>query len=112
MEQVANRRCVGGWQQRFRHRSVVLGCEMTFSLYLPPQAQHGAVPGLTWLSGLTCTDDNFVHKAGAQRYAAQHGIALLAPDTSPRGTEVPGDPAGSWDFGLGAGFYVNATQAP
>ncbi len=85
---------------------------MTFSLYLPPQAEEGAVPVLIWLSGLTCTDENFVAKAGAQRYAAEHGIAILAPDTSPRGEGVPGDPEGAWDFGLGAGFYVNATQAP
>jgi S-formylglutathione hydrolase len=85
---------------------------MTFSLYLPPQAQSGPVPLLTWLSGLTCTDENFVIKAGAQRYAAEQGIALLAPDTSPRGETVPGDPDGAWDFGLGAGFYVNATEEP
>jgi S-formylglutathione hydrolase len=85
---------------------------MHFSLYLPPQAEERAVPLLIWLSGLTCTDENFVIKAGAQRYAAEHGIAVLAPDTSPRGDAVPADPEGAWDFGLGAGFYVNATQAP
>ena len=105
-------RCFGGWQKRYRHRSVVLDCEMTFSLYLPPQAEERQVPLLTWLSGLTCTDENFVIKAGAQRYAAEYGVAMLAPDTSPRGEGVPGDPEGAWDFGLGAGFYVNATQAP
>ena len=85
---------------------------MHFSLYLPAQAEERAVPLLIWLSGLTCTDENFVIKAGAQRYAAEHGIAVLAPDTSPRGDAVPADPDGAWDFGLGAGFYVNATQAP
>lgn len=112
MEQIASSRCFGGWQNRYRHRSAVLGCDMHFSLYLPPQSTTAPVPLLTWLSGLTCTDENFTIKAGAQRYAAEHGIALLAPDTSPRGEGVPADPEGAWDFGLGAGFYVDATQAP
>ena len=112
MEQLGASRCFGGSQQRFRHHSAVLNCAMTFSLYLPPQAEQATVPVLTWLSGLTCTDENFVAKSGAQRYAAEYGMALLVPDTSPRGEGVPGDPAGGWDFGLGAGFYVNATQAP
>ncbi|MFM7272742.1 MAG: S-formylglutathione hydrolase, partial [Gammaproteobacteria bacterium] len=112
MEQIASSRCFGGWQNRYRHRSEVLGCTMHFSLYLPPQAEAGAVPLLTWLSGLTCTDENFTTKAGAQRHAAERGIALLAPDTSPRGEGVPGDPDGAWDFGLGAGFYLDATEAP
>jgi S-formylglutathione hydrolase len=85
---------------------------MTFSIYLPPQAQHQAVPLLYWLSGLTCNDENFVQKAGAQRYAAEHGITIVCPDTSPRGEGVAQDPEGEWDFGLGAGFYVNATQSP
>ena len=85
---------------------------MTFSIYLPPQAQHQTVPLLYWLSGLTCNDENFVQKAGAQRYAAEHGIAIVCPDTSPRGEGVAQDPEGEWDFGLGAGFYVNATQSP
>ncbi len=110
--ELSSTRCSGGWQKRYRHRSAVLDCEMHFSLYLPPQAEERAVPLLIWLSGLTCTDENFVIKAGAQRYAAEHGIAVLAPDTSPRGDAVPADPEGAWDFGLGAGFYVNATQAP
>ena len=110
--ELSSTRCSGGWQKRYRHRSAVLDCEMHFSLYLPPQAEERAVPLLVWLSGLTCTDENFVIKAGAQRYAAEHGIAVLAPDTSPRGDAVPADPEGAWDFGLGAGFYVNATQAP
>ncbi|MEZ5529514.1 MAG: S-formylglutathione hydrolase [Porticoccaceae bacterium] len=112
MEQIDAHRCFGGQQLRFRHPSAVLGCEMTFSIYLPPQVAHQSVPVLYWLSGLTCTDENFVIKAGAQRYAAEYGIALVAPDTSPRGEGVPDDPQGEYDFGLGAGFYVNATQQP
>ncbi len=85
---------------------------MNFSIFLPPQAESGNVPVLYWLSGLTCTDENFVQKAGAQRYATQYGVAIVAPDTSPRGDGVPDDPDGAYDFGLGAGFYVNATQDP
>ena len=85
---------------------------MTFSIYLPPQADSAAVPVLYWLSGLTCTDENFVAKAGAQRVAALLGMAIIMPDTSPRGEHVSDDPDGAWDFGLGAGFYVNATEAP
>jgi len=112
MEQIDVHRCFGGQQLRFRHPSAVLNCNMTFSIYLPPQAERGVVPVLYWLSGLTCTDENFVTKAGAQRYAAERGIAIVAPDTSPRGEGVPDDPEGAYDFGLGAGFYVNATQAP
>ncbi|TDG13617.1 S-formylglutathione hydrolase [Seongchinamella unica] len=112
MEKIAENRCFGGRQLRYQHRSAVLDCDMTFSVYLPPQAAQGKVPVLYWLSGLTCTDENFVTKAGAQRYAAEHGIAVVAPDTSPRGGDVPDDPQGAWDFGLGAGFYVNATEDP
>ena len=104
--------CFGGEQRRYRHGSGVLNCDMVFSLFLPPQAGHGSVPLLTWLSGLTCTDENFVTKAGAQRAAAETGMAILAPDTSPRGDEVPDDPEGAYDFGHGAGFYLNATQEP
>ena len=85
---------------------------MNFSIYLPPQASNGKVPLLYWLSGLTCTDENFVTKAGAQQFAAKHGIAIVAPDTSPRGEGVADDPEGAWDFGLGAGFYLNATEVP
>ena len=110
MEIIASNKCFGGWQHRLRHRSTALQCEMTLSLYLPPAAERGAVPVLYWLSGLTCNDQNFVTKAGAQRYAAEHGVALVAPDTSPRGADVA-DAAG-WDLGQGAGFYLNATQAP
>jgi len=112
VEKVAENRCFGGRQLRYRHASQALGCDMHFSIYLPPQAEEGPVPVLYWLSGLTCTDENFVNKAGAQRYAAEHGIAVVAPDTSPRGEGVPDDPDGAWDFGLGAGFYVNATEQP
>lgn len=111
-ETVSSIACFGGRQFKLKHRSEVLGCEMTFSVYLPPQAAKGLVPTIWWLSGLTCTDDNFVQKAGAQRYAAEAGVAIVCPDTSPRGDGVPDDPDGAWDFGLGAGFYVNATQSP
>lgn len=112
LETLAASRCFDGEQLRLRHASTALDCSMTFSVYLPPQANAGPVPVLYWLSGLTCTDENFVTKAGAQRYAAEAGIALVAPDTSPRGDGVPDDAEGAWDFGLGAGFYVNATEAP
>ena len=113
LTEIAANRCFGGWHKRLRHRSAVLGCDMVFAVYLPPQAAAGRpVPVLYWLSGLTCTDENFMQKAGAQRMAAELGIAIVAPDTSPRGPDVPGDPDGAWDFGLGAGFYVNATQEP
>jgi S-formylglutathione hydrolase len=110
MELIASNKCFEGWQQRLRHYSSTLQCDMVFSIYLPPQAQSRRVPVLYWLSGLTCNDQNFVTKAGAQQFAAQHGVALVAPDTSPRGDAVADD--GGWDLGQGAGFYVNATQAP
>ena len=112
LETVAANRCFGGWHRRLRHRSAAVGCDMAFAIYLPPQAESGPVPVLYWLSGLTCSDENFMQKAGAQRLAAELGIALVAPDTSPRGTGVPGDPDGAWDFGVGAGFYLNATEEP
>ncbi|MEP3525127.1 MAG: S-formylglutathione hydrolase [Hyphomicrobiales bacterium] len=102
----------GGMQKRYSHSSSACNCEMTFSVFLPPQAGNGPVPVLYWLSGLTCTDENFVQKAGAQAHAAEHGIAIVAPDTSPRGEGVADDAEGAYDFGLAAGFYVNATQAP
>lgn len=101
----------GGWLNRYRHHSAVCHCDMTFSVYLPPKAEQDKVPAVYWLSGLTCTDDNFRVKAGAQRYAAELGLALVIPDTSPRGAEVPDVPE-RYDLGQGAGFYVNATQAP
>ncbi|HEY9033264.1 MAG TPA: S-formylglutathione hydrolase [Pseudomonadales bacterium] len=112
MQQLARNKCFGGWQEQYSHASSVNHCDMRFSIFLPPQAAHGKVPVLYWLSGLTCSDENFVHKAGAQRYAAEHGIAIVAPDTSPRGDEVPDDEQQAWDFGLGAGFYVAATREP
>lgn len=110
LERIARARCFGGWQETWEHPSQVLSCPMRFGLYLPPQAAHGPVPVLLFLSGLTCTHDNFVVKAGAQRGAAARGLALLVPDTSPRGPLVPDDPA--WDLGQGAGFYLDATQPP
>ena len=112
LEKIGFNLSFGGQQLRFKHRSAILQCDMTFSIYLPPQAEQESVPVLYWLSGLTCTDENFVTKAGAQRYAAELGIAIVCPDTSPRGDEVPDDPDGAYDFGLGAGFYVNATEQP
>jgi S-formylglutathione hydrolase len=113
IEQVGANKMFGGKQLKFKHKSAVLSCDMIFSVYLPPNAKPGSkVPVIYWLSGLTCTDDNFVQKAGAQQYAADAGVAIVCPDTSPRGEDVPGDPNKAWDFGLGAGFYVNATQAP
>ena len=110
LERVEHRACFGGWQDVYRHRSSVLDCDMNFAIYLPPQAESGPVPVLYWLSGLTCSEQNFITKAGAQRYAAEHGIAIVCPDTSPRGDEVAD--AEGYDLGKGAGFYVNATQAP
>ena len=101
----------GGYLNRYTHDSESCHCEMTFSVYLPPQAASGEVPALYWLSGLTCNDDNARVKAGAQRYAAEHGIAIIFPDTSPRGDDVA-DEADRYDLGKGAGFYLNATQAP
>ncbi len=111
MERIERIREFGGWLERYRHASTCCHSDMTFSVYLPPQAEKGRVPAVYWLSGLTCTDDNFRIKAGAQRYAAEHGLALVIPDTSPRGAEVP-DVTERYDLGQGAGFYVNATRAP
>ncbi len=112
LELLANQRCFGGEQRRYKHSSDTLQCDMVFSAFLPPQAQRGPVPVVYYLSGLTCTDENMVAKGGAQRKAAELGLAIIAPDTSPRGEGVPDDPDGGWDFGLGAGFYLNATQPP
>ena len=110
LERIEHRACFGGWQDVYEHASSTLDCTMRFAIYLPPQAADGPVPVLYWLSGLTCTEQNFITKAGAQRYAAEHGIAIVCPDTSPRGDEVAD--ADGYDLGKGAGFYVNATQAP
>ncbi|MEF7617110.1 S-formylglutathione hydrolase [Aquincola sp. MAHUQ-54] len=103
--------CFGGEQRFYRHDSSAIGLPMRFGVYLPPQAAQGRVPVLTYLAGLTCNEETFAIKAGAQRFAAEHGIALLMPDTSPRGANVPGE-ADAWDFGVGAGFYLDATEAP
>lgn len=108
---VSQNQCFGGVQGVYSHASPETGCSMRFGLFLPPQAKDGLVPVLYWLSGLTCTEENFIVKAGAQRVAAELGIAIVAPDTSPRGDEVPDD-KDSYDFGKGAGFYVDATQEP
>ncbi len=111
IEQVESIKEFGGFLNRYSHDSDACHCRMTFSVYLPPQAQQGEVPALWWLSGLTCTDGNARVKAGAQRYAAEHGIALVFPDTSPRGDDVADEPD-RYDLGQGAGFYVNASQPP
>nr|WP_321323709.1 S-formylglutathione hydrolase [Thiomicrorhabdus sp.] len=111
IKQIESIKEFGGFLNRYTHYSDTCKCNMTFSVYLPPQAETKAVPALYWLSGLTCTDDNVRVKAGAQRYAAEHGIALVMPDTSPRGDDVADDEE-RYDLGKGAGFYVNATQEP
>lgn len=111
MQQIESVKEFGGYLNRYVHHSESCSCQMTFSVYLPPQAETGEVPTLYWLSGLTCSDDNARVKAGAQRYAAEHGIALVFPDTSPRGEDVA-DEAERYDLGQGAGFYLNATQEP
>ncbi len=101
----------GGEIRRFKHHSKACNCDMTFGIFLPPQAKQRPVPALLWLSGLTCTDENFMIKAGAQRVAAELGLAIVCPDTSPRGTNFAGE-HDDYDFGSGAGFYVNAIQEP
>ena len=104
-------RCFDGVQRFYSHDSTAIGLPMRFSVFLPPQAQQGRVPMLLWLSGLTCTEETFPTKAGAQRTAAELGLALLSPDTSPRGAGVAGE-ADAWDFGVGAGFYLDAVREP
>ena len=111
LEIVEEHACFDGVQRIYRHESKTIGLPMRFSVYLPPQAKAGRVPALFYLAGLTCTEETFPIKAGAQRHAAQHGLALIAPDTSPRGAGVPGE-TDAWDFGAGAGFYVDATREP
>ena len=111
LELLNEHRCFGGRQRFYRHASAVIGLPMKFSVFLPEGAEAGKVPVLFYLAGLTCTEETFMTKGGAQQFAAEHGIMLVAPDTSPRGAGVPGE-ADSWDFGVGAGFYVDATQAP
>ncbi len=113
VERLSQNKSFGGWHKQYRHQSAVLNCSMRFAIFLPPQASNdNPVPVLYWLSGLTCSDENFMQKAGAQRLAAELGIAIVAPDTSPRGDGVADDPQGAYDLGLGAGFYLNATQPP
>ncbi|WP_448249151.1 S-formylglutathione hydrolase [Thalassotalea agariperforans] len=113
LEKVSENKVAGGFHQQYQHQSNVLSCQMRFAVFMPPQAsaQH-KVPVLYWLSGLTCSDENFMQKAGAFKKAAELGIAIVAPDTSPRGEGVPDDSEGAYDLGLGAGFYVNATEQP
>jgi len=110
MQRIEQYGCFGGRQEVWSHRSSTLDCDMKFGIYLPPQARTRPCPVLYWLSGLTCTEQNFITKSGAQRFAAEHGIILVSPDTSPRGHGVAD--ADGYDIGLGASFYVNATQAP
>jgi S-formylglutathione hydrolase len=112
LDVVSQSRCFEGIQFTYRHRSSETATVMRFAAFIPPQADQRPVPVVWYLSGLTCTEENFTVKAGAQRIAAELGLLLIAPDTSPRGDGVPGDPAGSYDFGLGAGFYVDAMQEP
>jgi S-formylglutathione hydrolase len=111
MEILAEHGCFGGRQVFYRHASREIGLPMRFSVYRPPQQAKGPVPVLFYLAGLTCTEETFMIKAGAQRYAAQHGIMLVAPDTSPRDTGIP-DATRDWDFGEGAGFYLDAARQP
>jgi S-formylglutathione hydrolase len=114
-ELLSEHACFGGLQRFYQHASSTIGLPMKFSVFLPPQAAidaaGGSVPALVYLAGLTCNEETFMVKAGAQRLAASLGLALIAPDTSPRGANLPGD-TDSWDFGVGAGFYLDATQAP
>ena len=108
---LSEHRCFGGVQRFHEHPSSVIGLPMRFSVFLPPQAEAGPLPALLYLAGLTCTEETFMVKAGAQRAAARLGLALIAPDTSPRGAGVAGE-SEHWDFGVGAGFYLDATEAP
>ena len=110
-ETLSEHRCFGGVQGFYRHASNEIGLPMRFGVFLPPQAEHGPVPVLFYLAGLTCTEETFAIKAGAQRVAAELGLAIVTPDTSPRDTGIDGAGA-AWDFGHGAGFYLDATQAP
>ena len=112
MELLSVNKCFGGWHKRYQHFSNANNCDMTFSVFLPPASEVDKVPVLFWLSGLTCNDQNFMQKAGAFSAAADLGIIVIAPDTSPRGDHVPDDPEEKYDLGMGAGFYLNATQKP
>ena len=112
IETLSETNCFGGRIGFYRHASATNDCDMRFSVFVPPQAADRKVPVLTFLSGLTCTEENFMVKSGAQRVAAELGLMLVSPDTSPRGDGVPDDPDGDYDFGLAAGFYLNATEEP
>src|ERR1700686_1492313 len=111
LELISEYMSFGGVQRFYRYDSRAIGLPMRFGVYLPPQASRGKVPALFFLAGLTCNEEKFAIKAGTQRYAAEHGLALITPDTSPRGDSVPDEPE-AWDFGVGAGFYVDATYEP
>lgn len=111
MDMISEHVCHGGVQRFYRHESEAIGLPMRFSIFIPPQAAQGPLPALFYLAGLTCTEETFAIKAGAQQHAAREGLVLIAPDTSPRGAGIEGETA-SWDFGEGAGFYLDATQAP
>ncbi|MDK2595152.1 S-formylglutathione hydrolase [Pseudoalteromonas obscura] len=113
MELISENKVFGGVHKRFKHQSSTNNCEMTFAIFLPKSVNNDTkLPVLYWLSGLTCTDENFMQKAGVFKYASERGLVIVAPDTSPRGEDVADDENGSYDFGLGAGFYLNATQSP
>jgi S-formylglutathione hydrolase len=111
LKKISSVKSFDGSIQTYSHNSVMCNCDMTFSIYLPPQAEEKKVPVLYWLSGLTCTNENFMVKSGFQKYASELGIAVVTPDTSPRGANIKGEDD-SWDFGTGAGFYVDSTQEP
>ncbi len=111
LELLSEHACFGGMQRFFRHQSSAIGLPMRFSVFIPSHADGERLPALFYLAGLTCTEETFMTKAGAQRAAAEEGVILIAPDTSPRGANIPGE-ADSWDFGVGAGFYLDATEQP
>lgn len=110
MKKIEHRACFGGFQEVYQHESESLKCQVNFAIFLPKEAETKKLPVLYWLSGLTCNEQNFITKAGAQRYASEHGVIIVCPDTSPRGEDVAN--AEAYDLGIGAGFYVNATQEP
>lgn len=110
MERLERHASFGGWQEVYKHRSEVLKCSMNFAIYIPPHGKDEILPVIYWLSGLTCNEQNFISKAGAQKYASENKVIIVAPDTSPRGEDVSDND--DYDLGQGAGFYVNATQEP
>lgn len=112
IDAISEHTCFGGLVGYYSHKSEATKCSMKFSVFVPPQAADGPVPVLTWLAGLTCNEETFMIKSGAQRIAAELGLMIVAPDTSPRGDNVPTGAEGEWDFGLGAGFYLDATEKP